>query len=289
MVRRNFMMNEYNLSQRQVAEEHRSDATEAARKTLVWIGSVDRDEVVEAFEFCAGHFPQIAVRSNLQHFSDFPADQVTDVIVVRTDRSNPPSLVDHLFDRMPYVRWWTLSGSGCEGEHRTGTPWAGFENVYWHRWNQVMPTWFEPADSIGATAQRTMRQTSRKTIVMLGRDAGLTNDIGGWLARDGGTVLCFSDPDDAKIFNVDFCIWDDSVAPPTSVTNWKCRLARFNTSPPNSVKHIWLAGFPRTHQWRTAKLAGVDNLISKPFNLSAFSYIINKYREAVKPLGCLDA
>lgn len=270
------MNNVHNLQWPSLAQPGANHA--GNRKTLAWLGSSGRDEVAEAFAFCAQHFPQIAVRRNLSHLADFPAEQVSDVIVVRSDRRPPPVVIHRLFELLPGVRWWSIASSECEGERRTGIPWAGLEHMYWHRWNQILPNWFEvPA------------VTQRLTTVVLSRDVEMRQDISRFLSQDNHSVLSYCHPEDANVFNADICFWDDTIAPPVSASQWQTRIHNFNARSSASVRHVWLANFPRIQQWRAAKLGGVHNLISKPFHLSAFSYVLNRYREATELLGCLDA
>lgn len=64
------------------------------------------------------------------------AGLVPDAVVLVQDRPGVFSRasLDRLRQAAPLARYLGLLGSWCEGEERTGQPWAGMIRTYWHQW-----------------------------------------------------------------------------------------------------------------------------------------------------------
>ncbi len=62
--------------------------------------------------------------------------------------------VETLHARSPLSRLVVLLGSWCEGEMRTGKPWAGVVRIYWHQWAaRIVPELTPGHDGIGGVWQ----------------------------------------------------------------------------------------------------------------------------------------
>ena len=61
---------------------------------------------------------------------------VPDAVVLVQDRPGVfgHRSLDQLRQAAPLARYLGLLGSWCEGEQRTGQPWAGMIRTYWHQW-----------------------------------------------------------------------------------------------------------------------------------------------------------
>lgn len=251
------------------------DQSKSNHGTLVWIGPTDAPAYSDAFRFCSERFPQVAVRRNLKHCLDFPADHVSDILVVRSDRGYPDD-VQRLINSYPTTtRFWALAESECEGEFRTGTPWSGFVHFYWHQWNQVIPGWFQStADGPGI----------QDSILIITADDQQTEPLADWFASRGHVVSTAWYSSRAELVaptrnlairsNFDLVIWDDSVASPCSRREWKERLQYLSKASTKPARHVWLCGFPRIEQWLSAKAAGINTLVSKPSHLKVWTFIL---------------
>lgn len=240
--------------------------------TLAWVGPTNRGECVEAFRYCAAHALQIAPRRSLQHLIDRPAEHVARLVVVRTDRrSAARGVLEQLEQLFPAAEKTLLLGGDCEGEGRTGDPWIGFTRLYWHRWNQVIPSWFadQPDPRSGGTvASRPPAPGScRRSVAVIASSRSAVDGLIDAVASLGHTVAWLPAVFPANIRNVDVCLWDDSAAPPVSTAAWRERLAAsLAVAVRERPRHAWVIGFPRIDQWNAARRAGVEALISKPFS-----------------------
>jgi hypothetical protein len=247
--------------------------------TLVWIGPTQGEHVAPAFDYCARHAPQIATRHSIDHWLRFPAQMVSHVVIYRDDRQLPAIDSETLGRTVSDADCWMMLGSAGEGESRTGDPWPGFRHFYWHRWNQVIPGWFaENSEDEGNLGLR-------QSILVVTETPDLLDAVFDDLRSRGHAVAMVKAPDEIPIANVDLCIWDDTAAPPTGVKEWTTRIAPFRQNRGGArasvaTRHLWIAGFPRLDSWRSAKRAGVDMLISKPFALEALARLVRALQTA---------
>lgn len=264
--------------------------------TLAWIGPTGRGECVDAFRFCAAHALQIAPRRSLQDLIDRPAEGVGRVVVVRMDRrSAAAGQLEQLEQLFPGAAKTLLLGGDCEGEGRTGESWPGFERLYWHRWNQVIPSWFAvqpaaasalaPRDAVAVrhtAAPRTgippavLPHAGRRSVAIIGSSRSAVDGLLDAVAALGHAVVWLPTIAGASVRNVDVCLWDDSAAPPASTSVWRDRLAAsLAVAVRERPRHGWVVGFPRIDQWNAARRAGVETLISKPYGNDALARFIN--------------
>jgi hypothetical protein len=241
--------------------------------TLVWIGPTHTDEVAEAFQYCVEHVPQLAIRRDIEHFLSFPAQHVSHVVVVRMDRRPAGQDAEKICTLAPRAACWMMLGSGCEGESRTGNPWPGFSHFYWHRWNQILPTWFH---SQNAPIGRPTVLKERAVIAIMTANPVALDALGDHLTAAGHSVVYSRDMLHTPVTNVQLCIWDDTLASPTSPQKWAQRIGAINQPTSQPVHHVWLAGFPRIQDWQLARRGGIHSLISKPFSLTSIDCIERK-------------
>lgn len=265
--------------------------------TLAWVGPTGRGECVDAFRFCAAQALQIAPRRSLEDLIDRPAEGVGRVVVVRMDRrSAATGQLERLERLFPEAAKTLLLGGDCEGEGRTGESWPGFERLYWHRWNQVIPSWFtaeaatvlasasrdtlasprHAAAPRAATPRAVIPRASRRSVAVIGGSRSAVDGLLDSVAALGHAVVWLPTIAGANVRNVDVCLWDDSAAPPASTAVWRERLAAsLAVAVRERPRHGWVVGFPRIDQWNAARRAGVETLISKPFGNEVLARFIN--------------
>lgn len=254
-----------------------------ASGTLAWVGPTGRGECVEAFRFCAARALQIALRRDLQQLIDRPAENVGRMVVVRMDRRSAPSgTLEQLDQLFPRAAKTLLLGADCEGEGRTGQPWSGFEHLYWHRWNQAIPSWFAedsppsaPANRNAASWRTPSARPDRRHVAVIARSRSAADGLVDAVSALGHSVVWLPAMFPAHVRNVDVCLWDDSATPPASTARWRERLAAsLAVAVRQRPRHAWVVGFPRIDQWTAARRAGVEALISKPFANNVLEYFI---------------
>lgn len=248
--------------------------------TLLWIGSRQHPEMIEAYRSCESLAPQLAYRADLDDACQRPAQCVAVVVFARTERSSvAPERLEHLKRLYPAAEFVCLLSSGCEGELRTGEPWPGCRRVYWHRWNQEAPEWLlvDRANVFAHSAD------SHKPSVFLAIVAASYQHAEPLLeiaSQDRLPATWVTPGRTGLVRSVTHVLWDDSAAQPTDRETWRERLAAFAAKerPAPEVRsplHGWYAGFPRIQDWRAAHAAGVRWLLSKPLTLSALCRFVS--------------
>ncbi|XZE52019.1 hypothetical protein SH139x_003693 [Planctomycetaceae bacterium SH139] len=235
--------------------------------TLVWIGTTQQSPWSAAFRYCVEHAAQIAPRRSIDDLLNRPAAAVNRIVIVKPSRLPAPSQLEQLQLLAPQAERWTLTSAQSEGESRTGKPWPGFQNLYWHRWNQVLPSWFfdNVSSSIGEPAKKQL------TIGVLSANRQATGGLVDFLTAAGHSVAQATKPQLLQIGNLDTVLWDDTAAPPASRSDWRKRLQIVQPMMakrdgfPAAARHLWCVGFPRPDDVLSAKSGGVDDVFSKPY------------------------
>ena len=245
--------------------------------TLVWIGPTQGTTVEQAFEYCVDHAAQIAIRKSLDHWLQFPADNVRWLVVVKPSRNPAPLALIKWTEQSPTVRAACLLGPECEGEVRTGSPWSHFENMAWHRWNQTLPSWFQ----VSTASNRSL------TIGLIAPRRENIDALMDLLASWHHTPLWIPSIENPTVRNLDACIWDDSAVSSATATQWSThlklaqRITRLDTKQAKRarlIEHVWMPSFPRPHEWDNARHGGVGAMISKPFT----SWAVNDWLSAIE-------
>ncbi len=253
------------------SREQDPSSREQDPSTLVWIGATQQSPWSAAFRYCVEHAAQIAPRRSIDDLLDRPAAAINRIVIVKSSRLPAPRQLEQLQLLAPQAERWTLGSAQSEGESRTGKPWPGFQNLYWHRWNQVMPGWF--LDNVSSSMDEPAKK--QLTIAVLAANRQATGGLVDFLTAAGHSVAQATKPNLLQIGNLDMVLWDDSAAPPASRSDWRARLqsvqpmlAKSGVFLP-SARHLWCVGFPRPADVAAAKSGGVDEVFSKPFSPAA--------------------
>jgi CheY-like chemotaxis protein len=106
------------------------------RKSVLLVGDYAARDFREPVAWLAAH-------TDLKRAADVPQalSQLADWLpaVIFLVQSYPGQLpareVRQLHAATPFSRLIALLGSWCEGEQRSGKPWAGVPRIYWHQWS----------------------------------------------------------------------------------------------------------------------------------------------------------
>jgi CheY-like chemotaxis protein len=248
--------------------------------TMLVVGDIERAEFRASFAQVAdADFAQRAdIREALVYLQghDAPA-----VIVLAQSRPGEFAAgeVEELRRAAPLARLWTLAGSWCEGEVRSGKPPAGAMRSYWHQWparlsveldriaDGLSPAWSLPVTAgeedrvLRATGQPAERRTGLIVVRGNEREAieALADACG---ARGYSTVSVHGERPQTAVSGALAILWDtfaERAADPSEVH----RIRRDAGDAPL----IAILGFPRVEEIQRAFAAGVHSVVSKPFRL----------------------
>ena len=228
--------------------------------TLVWIGDRSIPEFELAFHDCVELAAQVALRHDVEALTRRPAQQVDRIVLARATREPiDEPLFKSVASQYRDARLMELVGPLCEGDRRQ-LPVAS-TRVPWHRWNQVVASWF--GGPVGNDPCSHQRARSVAVITSCYATAQTYLD----LAESASVTACWCDQIDAnRVRNVDAAWWDDSVVGPADVATWRQRLTRF-ASTLRPVRHAWITHGGRLDQRRAAISAGIELVISKPYRI----------------------
>jgi CheY-like chemotaxis protein len=248
----------------------------AEKLTLLVVGDIERAEFRASIAQLADvDFAQRAdIREALIYLQghDAPA-----VIVLAQSRPGEFAAgdVEDLRRAAPLARLWTLGGSWCEGEVRSGKPPAGAMRSYWHQWparlgveldriaDGLSPGWSLPVTA--GEEDRVLRTTEQRTglIVVRGDERqaveALVDACG---ARGYATVSVHGERPQPAVSGAMAILWDtfaERAADPEEV--------RRNRRDAADAPLIAILGFPRVEEIQRALAAGVHAVLSKPFRL----------------------
>ena len=219
-------------------------------------------------------------------------DGTFDLIVVAVARRNQfdAESIQLLRNRYAPVPLVALLGSWCEGELRSGNPWPGIPRVYWHQWPSMI-RWFAIQQQSGQSTSWQLPPTaSPGDRILANSDAdlpSLTNESGmaptiavSALTHDsfsavadaivalGGIPVWLEHMEWNALDHVEadvVCIESDGWSPELSL-----RIQWVRRHYPDG-KLIAIANFPRSVDVDEMRLAGVNEVISKPFELAGLA------------------
>jgi len=194
------------------------------------------------------------------------------VLAVARPGQFPVAEVERIHNVAPLARLVVLLGSWCEGETRTGQPWAGVIRVYWHQWAHRAPVEFarllKPQQASGWKLPRTASNAERllaappQPIPLSLRTAIWAEDAAAYAAvadavrATGSTAVRVENASEAADF--DLLIFDA----PDFRADTQQLLKTFVQS---TAPCIALMNFPRSHEVATAAPRCV---VSKPYLLT---------------------
>lgn len=242
--------------------------------TLMWIGPRRHPEMIDAYRDCESRAAQLAYRVDMEDACQRPAQNVASVIFARPERSRiAPERLEYLKQFYANAKFVCMLSSGCEGEMRTGDPWPGCQRIYWHRWNQDRGAVVADPISVEPTVSSDRALPSLFLAIVASSIQHAEPLLA--VASDHCWPATWITPGKIPFIRAPtHVLWDDSAAQSTDRQTWHQRLSLFPSRVGSSADcrlplHGWLAGFPRIHDWKEARAAGVDWLLSKPASLSA--------------------
>ncbi|TWU36189.1 hypothetical protein [Novipirellula artificiosorum] len=243
-------------------------------RTLLWIGSRRPPEFRAAYAHCESASAQIAHRKSVDEATRKAATDVDRIVLARTDRAAFDwKAALSLRSLFPNAKILCLLGRLCEGVCHTERFAIGeckrdaeLPILSWHHWKPFLPSW------IGTTGPSSEAMPPKATIAVVAATLSIAEPMmelmeGHSDRSDGNAVVWMRKPTPHFVRHVDWTLWDDSYASPTSVANWKSRTEQMSLS--FGAKHAWLVNSPRPHQVAAARLAGIETVIGKPFQIAA--------------------
>ncbi len=249
-------------------------SNEARSGTLMWVGARDTTELRPIFQFCQEHVSQIAVRRDLPDARRRGADHVRCILLARHDRSPvDDAMLDKLTAQHPYANTVELLGPLCTGQAPCtgqalcqGTPptKAPITRIAWHRWNQSIPGMLA---SCGVAETNSLPVAHSVAVVAATMsDADPLMDVA---VSNGAAAVWCRRPNAQLARNVDAVWWDDSVATPTSQTQWHHRIKSAFRNAAAAPTHVWMTNQPQADQIAAAERGGVHVVLSKPLEIKS--------------------
>ncbi len=226
--------------------------------TLLWIGERHGDEFAASYDQCEQFASQIAWRPDIDAAIARPASDVRCVLLAQTNRlSIESNRLNRLAEIYPNAARLNLLGSMCEGMCRTAEPYFGSQRHYWHRSNQVLPSFLAHWRSGQSSESR------QRSVCVVAADFSTAQSLLELAESVGVTTVWSRTAHSIAIRNIDSVWWDDSVARPAISRVWSQRTANFRSAS-GRVTHAWIASAPRSGGIRQALAGGIDIVVSKP-------------------------
>ncbi len=224
-----------------------------------------------------------------------PADVVNalesdvDVLAIFVDR--PAALDSELVAKWiataPLLPVVSVLSSHCEGQGRSGTPWPGVINIYWHKWEFQFGRFLIQRE-LGGLPDWNQPKTSSLVDHRL-RSSGIGEE-----SLDLLVAISASSKLDFEMYAEDLacnCHWIEShesmgapdvvVIDESSLTDRAVdRVERLCFDYPATPKLLAL-GFPRYYEVQLAKRLGIDRVISKPLDAGELRWSVRKLAKLV--------
>jgi CheY-like chemotaxis protein len=252
--------------------------------SLLVIGEVGRAEFQAAYASLTAQWSTTAVadvNAALQWLSDHDAPAL---IVLAESRPGEFSAqaVETLRQRAPLARWWSLAGSWCEGESRSGKPAPGVLRSYWHQWPARVgaeqarqaagrpPAWTLPQTAgeeercLWAAAEPCDKRTS--TVLIRGASRQAVEALAAACRLRGKVPIdvgMHSENDEAvSAVSPAVMLWDT-----TAERAGRADLVASMRAAGGGAPIVAVVGFPRADQVERILAAGCSGIVSKPFRL----------------------
>lgn len=233
--------------------------------------------------------------------TDLCGDQEFELIVIAQARREAVSIevVEHLQNTYATTPIVALLGSWCEGESRSGTPWAGIPRIYWHQWNGEfaqfqshlkqrklhdwqLPRTAQVADRIAA-AEPDMAEVSFPGIV----------GVSAWTQTQYSMLSDALQSMGIKTCWIERCTWDGEardlvkaiVLDDDSMTSNLGNRIRWVFSLFGRRPLVLTLGFPRKDEVDALKELGVSVVVSKPFKLDGLKQALMQATKSCSPQG----
>jgi len=239
--------------------------------TLMWVGSRFSYETSEPYRYCESKVAQIAYRPTIEDALARPASAVSQILIYRERwQVQVDTLAAQLAAAYPQARVSEMFGSLWEGQRREPGSAAGYPRFYWYRWNQVLPTWISNGLSNPDPMSRPIGLPHCSVAIMAGTFAAADPLMEIATSAGAAAVWCRGNSG-LTARNVTVVWWDDSVAKEAPAQIWRARIAAVAQHARVRPHQIWLTRAPRVHDYRQARGAGVDMILSKPYQIDVLT------------------
>ena len=220
-----------------------------------------------------------------EKISKLTGEEEYDLIVIAQVRREviDQESVDHLQAVYPNTSTVALLGSWCEGEVRSGVPWAGVPRVYWHQWegefnrfvsalthdkihDWQLPKTATPADRIATIKQESFEGEPFEGIIGVSAWTNTQYEMIADSLSAFGIQTCWIerttwDGEAKSLINL-VILDDDSIS-----SNLENRINWIFTTLGQRPIALTLS-FPRADEVEALKKLGVGAIVSKPFTLA---------------------
>ena len=224
------------------------------------------------------------------------ADASFDIVVLAASRRHQFSheWVESIRGKASPTPLVALMGTWCEGEQRSGEPWPGVQQVYWHQWqnrfdrfiqqltsDQVcdwqLPATANHADSV-VNFDSTSVSTSRLTVGI-----SAVSDMHFQMLADAAQTVAAKTVwiegqhfhpavlDQLSLVIVDADSWNHDV---------QARIQWLRTDLKIDTPIVLLLNFPRQSDLQALNAVGISEVVSKPFQLSDFALAVERAVES---------
>lgn len=216
------------------------------------------------------------------------------VVVAQPRRSQFSSKqLEALSEQFIHIPVVVLCGSWCEGETRSGTPIPGLTRVYWHQWKGRFENFQDQLISNGVATWHLPKIASITDHIQQDVDVlkkpKLENNIGiSALNQESFEMM-------AMAIHSTGCVWIESL--PSSDTNkskFSVICVEGNSLTEDTERRVrdlqkrfprtpmvMTLNFPRRSEFAIANRLGIEELVSKPFQLSDLQFAIRRAQSPI--------
>ena len=222
-------------------------------------------------------------------------EQSYDLVVLAQSRRDQflDAEVEALLTNFPAAPVVGLLGSWCEGESRSGQPYPGFIQVYWHQWEGRYSQFIEQLGKSGITSWHAPRTSTLSDHIVARRIQKDFSLGSAYIGVSAWTRSEFEMLDDAltsfgwRSRWVERSIWDTASSATISVMcviadSWTAELEKrirwLGLEIPD-VPLVLLLNYPRQSDSESIASAGISSVVSKPFELQDLKVAIKKAAE----------
>ncbi len=226
----------------------------------MWIGDRESPEFADAFAYCEEHVSQIAYRSSLRQAVKRPASCVSKIVLTRS-WGTPVTGADleALRRQQPDASLLELIGPRCVADRMIVRGDADYQRCRWHRWIQEIPNWIAAPSGVN-------HRVAPMSVGVVTATYTMAEPLLDLAAENEVTAVWCPSPNSLSVRGVEMYWWDDSVAEESTAEHWHRRLAACGDASGHK-RHVWIANAPSPDQVTQAVSAGIDLVVSKPFQI----------------------
>lgn len=218
-------------------------------------------------------------------FDNSVTEMKCSLIVIAQSRRNQfdAAVVERLLKTFPNVPVAALSGSWCEGESRSGSPFPGVVRVYWHQWQgrldsfrrqldqgQIatwnLPRTYSIADRVVRDLESSRIEFDEQTLVGISALTPASYSMLKDVCDSAGVESVWADTigDDEELERKpQLVLLEANSMSPHFVSRIRGLKKKFS-----EATFIATLNYPRRYDLELARREGVEHIISKPFSLA---------------------